>query len=94
MGGNHPKKAVRKAARKTGAAAGTEAAYEDVARPAHYAVVGNYDVIDIIRARDLGFEKGNALKYLIRAGTKPGVDEAKDIEKAIYYLRRHLGQVK
>lgn len=34
----------------------------------------------------IGFYKGNALKYIIRAGNKNGEDARKDIGKAIDYL--------
>lgn len=96
MGGNHPRKKTPR--KRAAASSGTpppmqDAEYETVARPKHYAVVGDFDVIDIIKAQGMGFELGNALKYVMRAGKKPGVDADEDIKKAIYYLRRYIGEV-
>ena len=31
-----------------------------------------------------------AIKYVLRAGRKPGADVRRDIDKAIFYLRREL----
>lgn len=66
--------------------------YEEIDRPDHYKVAAPgghvFDVIDLIQANGLDFMTGNALKYLIRAGRKPGVDSVKDLRKAAYYLTR------
>lgn len=40
----------------------------------------------IIDAFKLGFYDGNVLKYLLRAGRKPGVSRMEDLEKAEHYL--------
>lgn len=48
------------------------------------------DIIDVIDALGLGFTMGCAMKYVARAGRKPGVDEADDIRKAIDCLQRKL----
>jgi hypothetical protein len=42
--------------------------------------------IEIIDAYGLDFKRGNALKYLLRAGSKPGEDKADDLLKAVWYL--------
>ena len=42
--------------------------------------------IEIIDAYGLDFKRGNALKYLLRAGSKPGEDKSDDLRKAIWYL--------
>ena len=36
----------------------------------HYENGKDYDVIDVIKDYDLNFNKGNVLKYVIRAGKK------------------------
>lgn len=41
---------------------------------------------DIIDAFGLDFYAGNALKYLLRAGRKPGVEAAEDLKKAQHYI--------
>jgi len=65
--------------------------YEEIERPDHYRIEVDgavFDVIDLIRALGLDFSAGNALKYLVRAGRKPGVDRVSDLRKAAYYLNR------
>jgi hypothetical protein len=42
--------------------------------------------IEIIDAYGLDFKRGNALKYLLRAGSKPGEDKTDDLLKAVWYL--------
>ena len=54
----------------------------------HYKNKKQYDVIDIIKDYNLNFNKGNVLKYTIRAGKKD--DEIKDLNKAIDYLQREI----
>ena len=68
----------------TGAAAPT--AKEDaVNHPAHYAAY-NPEVIDV--TEQLDFCEGNVVKYLARAGKKPGAPEQTDLDKAHWYMRR------
>ena len=42
--------------------------------------------IEIIDAYGLDFKRGNALKYLLRAGSKHGEEKTDDLQKAIWYL--------
>ena len=68
----------------TGAAAPT--AKEDaVNHPSHYAAY-NPEVIDV--TEQLDFCEGNVVKYLARAGKKPGAPEQTDLDKAHWYMRR------
>lgn len=46
--------------------------------------------INVIRAWGLSYELGNALKYISRAGRKPGETERTALEKAIEYLQFRL----
>jgi len=41
---------------------------------------------EIIDAYGLDFKRGNALKYLLRAGSKPSEEKNDDLLKAIWYL--------
>lgn len=59
---------------------------EKVHRPAHYSRGREYEPIDVIDAWGLGFNTGNALKYIARAGRKGDAEE--DLHKAIWYLTR------
>jgi hypothetical protein len=48
-----------------------------------------WDVIDTFdHAQAIGFYKGNAIKYIMRAGTKGPATE--DYEKAVHYLEKLL----
>lgn len=60
---------------------------EMVDHPSHYQGK-KFEVIDIIEDYDLGFNLGNALKYLLRCKKK--WNKAEDIKKAIWYLNREL----
>jgi len=54
----------------------------------HYEGNGKYDVIDIINDYRLNFNRGNILKYVIRAGRKQ--DKLGDLLKAKDYLEREI----
>lgn len=55
--------------------------------PPHY-TVGSMETIEAIEGLDLDYHRGNAVKYIARAPHKG--EEKRDIEKAIWYLRRYL----
>ena len=54
----------------------------------HYDNGKNYDVLDIVKDYNLNFNRGNILKYIIRAGKKD--NEIQDLEKAKDYLNREI----
>jgi len=58
-----------------------------VNNPEHYKG-RKFECIDIIEDFNLGFNLGNALKYILRAGKKDSY--AQDIKKAIWYLEREV----
>ena len=60
---------------------------EAVSHPAHYNF-GKIEVIDAIEDWGLGFNDGNAVKYIARHAHKE--NPIQDIKKAIWYLQRHL----
>ena len=61
----------------------------DAINPAHYQGFSNgAQVIDI--TENLNFNRGNAVKYLARAGAKDPAKEIEDIKKAIWYAQREL----
>jgi hypothetical protein len=53
--------------------------------PTHYRT-RTVQPIEIIEMYGLDFKRGNALKYLLRAGSKPGEDKTDDLLKAVWYL--------
>ena len=49
-----------------------------------------YEAIKVIEAWGLGFCLGNVVKYISRAGKKDGNTELADLNKALWYLQRHI----
>lgn len=60
---------------------------ENVNHPSHYQS-STIEVIEVIEAFGLGFNLGNAIKYILRAGKKNLLVE--DLEKAVWYLKREI----
>lgn len=73
---------------------------EDKINPNHYKGNGGLQVIDAIEIFELNFSRGNAVKYIARAGKKAeqGYDaltkEIEDLEKAKWYIEREIGRIK
>lgn len=70
---------------------------DPVNNPAHY-TDGKIECIDYIKDKLTpeefkGFCKGNALKYISRAGKKNANAEAIDIQKCIWYLKKYLKEL-
>ncbi len=66
--------------------------YHSILSLSGLAVPKAHQAIDVIEAWRLNFHLGNAIKYILRAGRKPGEHFADDVEKAIWYLRRELNR--
>ena len=64
---------------------------ELVDHPAHYNR-GKYEVIDVIEDWHLGFNLGNAIKYIGRCGHKD--DPVQELEKAKWYVQREIDRIK
>lgn len=56
--------------------------------PKHYALTP--EPIEVIESWGLNFSRGNAVKYLARAGRKEGESEIKDLKKARDYIDREI----
>lgn len=67
-------------------------AVDMVNHPPHYKS-GGIETIDVIEAWSLGFCLANAVKYISRAGKKPGATELDDCRKAAWYLARHIATI-
>lgn len=63
----------------------------EVDHPKHYNT-GKIEIIDFIEDQNFGFNDGNAVKYIARHLHKG--TPTKDIEKAIWYLNRHLNNLR
>ena len=60
---------------------------DPVNNPAHY-TQGGVEVIEL--TENLNFCRGNAVKYICRAGIKDPDKEVEDLEKAKWYIEREL----
>lgn len=74
--------------------------FDRVNHPAHYCD-GGIEVIDFIKAKNLDFCLGNAVKYLSRCGKKQDFENQdklektiEDIEKAIWYCNKEIEWLK
>lgn len=62
-----------------------------VNHPAHYTAYKGIEVIDL--TEQMNFNRGNAVKYICRAGIKNPDAEVEDLNKAIWYLRREISRI-
>ncbi|MFF3453268.1 DUF3310 domain-containing protein [Streptomyces sp. NPDC002730] len=63
-----------------------------VDHPAHYTWIPNgIEVIDLVE--HLNFSRGNAVKYICRAGKKSVSTELEDLKKALWYVEREIQRV-
>ena len=62
---------------------------DNVNHPSHY-TDGKIEVIDFIEQKNLNFHRGNAVKYIARAGKKDPAKEVEDLQKAVWYLNREI----
>lgn len=62
---------------------------DNVNHPSHY-TDGKIEVIDFIEAWNLNFHRGNAVKYISRAGKKNPEKEIEDLKKALWYINREI----
>lgn len=67
--------------------------FEKVEHPKHYNS-GDIEVWDAIIAWDLDFLLGNVVKYVSRAGRKPGESAVNDLLKARQYLDKEIEVIK
>ncbi len=65
---------------------------DPVSHPAHY-TQGKIECIDFIQDKKLNFCRGNAIKYIVRAGLKDPSKEIEDLKKAIFYLNAEIKQL-
>ena len=53
-----------------------------------------YEAIKIINNLDLNFNRGNVLKYILRAGKKDADKEIQDLQKAKHYIDYEIERLK
>ena len=66
---------------------------DPVNHPSHY-TKGKIEVADFIADQKLNFDRGNAVKYVCRAGSKDPEKEIQDLEKAIWYINHEIKTLK
>ena len=64
---------------------------DPVNHPRNYAVYKGLEVIDL--AEQLNFNRGNAVKYICRAGLKDPATEVEDLQKACWYIEREIKRI-
>lgn len=65
---------------------------DKVNSPEHYGGADDpYEVIKVIEAWGLGFNLGNAIKNIARAGKKDPDTKTEDLQKAVWYTNREMG---
>ena len=63
---------------------------DPVNNPAHYTA---YPVEVIELTEHMNFCRGNAVKYIARAGLKDPAKEVEDLRKAEFYIRREIDRM-
>ena len=66
---------------------------DNVNHQAHY-TDGKIEVIDYIKDKGFNFFRGNAIKYISRAGKKYKAKEIEDLQKAVWYLNKGIERLK
>lgn len=64
---------------------------DDVNHPSHYTAYKGIEVIQL--TEQMNFNRGNAVKYICRAGLKNKDKEVEDLQKAIWYLNREIERI-
>lgn len=65
---------------------------DPINHPAHYTSKNGVECIQVTEQFD--FLLGNVLKYVWRAGDKPGNTKLQDLQKALWYLTRAVDREK
>lgn len=65
---------------------------ENVNHPDHYNYLGDSGIECIDVVEWMNFNKGNAIKYIWRAGLKND-NEVEDLKKALWYIQREIDRM-
>ena len=66
-------------------------AHDEVNSPAHYTAYEGVEVIQL--TEQMNFNRGNAVKYIARAGLKSYDTEILDLKKALWYIQREINRM-
>ena len=65
---------------------------DPVNHPSHYTAYNGLEIIDL--TEQMNFNRGNAVKYIARAGLKGGPEkELEDLKKAQWYISREISRL-
>lgn len=64
---------------------------DPVHHPAHYTAYKGLEIIDL--TEQMNFNRGNAVKYIARAGLKNPDHEVEDLQKAAWYINREIARL-
>ena len=65
--------------------------HDEVNHPAHYTAYEGFEVIQL--TEQMNFNRGNAVKYIARAGLKSYDTEILDLKKALWYIQREINRL-
>jgi len=66
--------------------------FHDNINPSHYRANRKFEPIEVIEDWNLNYRLGNAVKYISRSGHKDKDKTQQDLQKAVWYILRHLGK--
>ena len=65
--------------------------HDPVSHPAHYTGKNGVECIQV--TEQFNFNRGNAIKYIWRAGEKDPSKEIEDLKKAVWYIEREIKRI-
>lgn len=68
--------------------------FDAVANPSHYCEGRKYEPRKVIYDWGLNFNLGNSVKYIARAGRKPGNSAIGDLMKAMQYIQFEIEETR
>ena len=66
---------------------------DDAVNHPSYYTSGKIEVADFIADQRLNFDRGNAVKYICRAGKKDPAAEVQDLKKAAWYIQHEIRMI-
>jgi CO dehydrogenase/acetyl-CoA synthase alpha subunit len=64
---------------------------DNINHPKHYNQYQGLEIIDLVE--QMNFNRGNAVKYIARAGFKNPETEIEDLKKALWYIEREISRL-
>ena len=64
---------------------------DNINHPKHYTSKSGVECIQV--TEQFNFNRGNAIKYIWRAGEKEPTKEIEDLKKAVWYIEREIKRI-